>query len=136
MTYTVLTTEWCLFTVEQARNFPPDAIASRCEWHNYGHHAYDGMIRARITTNDSACDAYDVIRARRALRLSVAHSKHRTQGRIPEMSGSDYMRLVRAVQVRLASQSDHGRDGRHAFTACPACHIHVCMSHHDCRRAA
>lgn len=50
--YTVVSTEWTLFTEEQARNFGPDVIAGRCDWHDYGHHDYDGLIRARSTVND------------------------------------------------------------------------------------
>lgn len=51
-TYTVVSTEWTLFTEDQARNFGPDVIAGRCEWADYGHHKYDGRIRARSTAND------------------------------------------------------------------------------------
>jgi hypothetical protein len=50
--YTTVSTEWSLFTVEQARNFGPDVIAARTEWHDYGHRCYDGLITARSTAND------------------------------------------------------------------------------------
>lgn len=56
-TYTTVTTEWSLFTVDQARNFGPDVIAGRCEWSDYGHNHYDGMIRARSTANDDPSDS-------------------------------------------------------------------------------
>ena len=56
MPYTVVSTEWTLFTEEQARNFGPDVIARRCEWADYGHHEYDGLISARSTVNDGPLD--------------------------------------------------------------------------------
>jgi hypothetical protein len=53
------------------------------------------------------------------------------------MSGSDYAAIYAALQTRLRqASSGHGRDGRHAFGACPTCRVHVCISHHHCLRVA
>jgi hypothetical protein len=50
--FTVVGTEWTLFTAEQAQNFGYYVIAQKCTAEQYGHDSYNGLIRARSTIND------------------------------------------------------------------------------------
>lgn len=49
--------------------------------------------------------------------------------------GEHYAALVRAVQASLATSGTYGRNGKHAFGACPTCRVYVCTAHHDCPKA-
>lgn len=43
---------------------------------------------------------------------------------------TDYAALVRSVQQRLAAEQPRAAPAGHVLGACPACHIHVCLTHH------
>lgn len=49
------------------------------------------------------------------------------------MTGSDYAALCARVTASLNNKT-YGRDGHHAFGACPACKVHVCITHHTCHK--
>ena len=54
------------------------------------------------------------------------------------MTGNAYAAIISAVHAKLSadSKTDHGRNGRHCSGACPVCRLHVCLTHHECKRGA